>query len=84
MKTFDAGNEERLLFTCNSSEGFSDLPRPEPIFIHNEDCDPFVSEGFPEKLRDLPMLFEGLPNLLSGLKNSKLNRILKISLTRPR
>ncbi len=59
LRTFDEGQEERLSFTYNAFEGLSDLPLPGPIFIHTDDCDPFRHSGFPEKLRDLPMLFEG-------------------------
>lgn len=58
LKTFNQGQEERILFTYNSFEGLSDLPLPSPVFIHNDDCAEYSECGFPPDLIDLPMLFE--------------------------
>jgi hypothetical protein len=59
LKTFREGEEERLFFTYNAFEGRADLPDPGPIFIHHERCPEFHDSGFPDDLRELPLLFEG-------------------------
>jgi hypothetical protein len=59
LKTFREGEEERLFFTYNAFEGFSELPDPGPIFIHNDKCPEFAEDNFPSDLRALPLLFEG-------------------------
>lgn len=58
LKTFNQGQEERILFTYDSFEGLSDLPLPSPVFIHKDDCAEYSENGFPPDLIDLPMLFE--------------------------
>lgn len=58
LKTFNQGNDERILFTYNSFEGLSDLPLPGPVFIHKNVCQEYSENGFPTDLIDLPMLFE--------------------------
>lgn len=58
LKTFNQGQEERILFTYNSFEGLADLPLPSPIFVHKDDCVEYSEIGFPQDLIDLPMLLE--------------------------
>lgn len=58
LRTFEAGKEERILFTYNSFEGLSDLPLPGPVFIHKDKCETYNSSQFPPDLVDLPLLFE--------------------------
>lgn len=59
LRTFREGEEERLFFTYNAFEGFSDLPDPGPVFIHHNRCREFEEYSFPPDLRELPLLFEG-------------------------
>ncbi|HRH40093.1 MAG TPA: DUF1203 domain-containing protein [Pyrinomonadaceae bacterium] len=59
LKTFDQGQEERILFTYNSFEGLSNLPLPGPIFIHKDSCKAYSENSFPIDLREIPMLLEG-------------------------
>lgn len=59
LRTFNAGKEDRILFTYNSFEDLSDLPLPGPIFIHKDRCEAFQGYHFPPDLIDLPLLFEG-------------------------
>mgnify|MGYP001220288597 CR=1 FL=1 len=58
LKTFEAGKEERILFTYNPFENLSDLPLPGPVFIHRDKCETYSDEGFPPDLVGLPLLFE--------------------------
>ena len=58
LRVFRQGAENRIYITYNSSEGLSQLPSPGPIFIHEENCEPYDADGFPPELRGLPMLFE--------------------------
>jgi len=59
LKTFEAGKDERILFTYNSFEGLSDLPLPGPIFVHKVACEAYNDSSFPPDLIDLSLLFEG-------------------------
>ena len=59
LKTFEAGKEERILFTYNSFEHLSDLPLPGPVFIHKDECQTYTHDQFPPDLVGLPLLFEG-------------------------
>jgi hypothetical protein len=59
LRTFDAGKEERILFTYNSFDGLSYLPLPGPVFVHAEKCEAYGDPYFPPDLIDLPLLFEG-------------------------
>lgn len=58
LKVFEVDKDERIFFTYNPFEGRAELPLPGPIFIHQEECDPYRAEVFPPDLRSLPMLFE--------------------------
>ncbi|MEW6737237.1 MAG: DUF1203 domain-containing protein [Acidobacteriota bacterium] len=59
LKTFQKGEEQRILFTYNPFDGLSALPAPGPIFIHKEDCQQYQGMTFPLELRSLPLVFEG-------------------------
>ena len=58
LRVFDQGTEHRIYFTYNSFEGRSDLPDPGPVFIHERECRRYENNGFPEDLKDLPILLE--------------------------
>ena len=58
LRTFDAGNEDRILFTYNALEGILDVPLPGPVFIHADKCEGYSDMAFPPDLIDLPLLFE--------------------------
>ena len=60
LNTFRVGEEERVLFTYNPFDGLDSFPSPGPVFVHAAGCEPFAAEmGFPEPLRDLPLVLEG-------------------------
>lgn len=60
LRTFDVGSDTRILFTYNPFEGLDSYPSPGPIFVHQNSCESFTAEqAFPEKLRNLPLTFEG-------------------------
>jgi hypothetical protein len=58
LRTFDVGQEERILFTYNPFEGLDAYPSPGPVFIHRTACSAFRGAGFPEGLRSLPLTLE--------------------------
>jgi hypothetical protein len=58
LKTFRTGEESRTLFTYNPFEGLDSYPSPGPVFIHEQPCEAYASEGFPEELRRIPMVLE--------------------------
>jgi hypothetical protein len=74
LRQFEAGKEERILFTYNSFENLSDLPLPGPIFIHKERCDAFSGNRFPIELVDLPLLFEGFAKNSDLVKREKVDK----------
>ena len=60
LKAFEVGKERRILFTYNPFDGIDPYPSPGPIFVHEELCVTHNPEnGFPEGLRQLPLIFEG-------------------------
>lgn len=59
LQTFRQGQEQRLLFTFNPFEGLDAYPSPGPIFIHRDTCRRYDNPGFPEALRELPLMLEG-------------------------
>jgi hypothetical protein len=60
LRTFAVGEENRLLFTYNPFSGVDPYPSPGPVFVHEEECDPFDAESlFPADLRTLPLVLEG-------------------------
>jgi hypothetical protein len=58
LRTFEVGQEERILFTYNPFEGLDTYPSPGPVFVHRTVCASFHGEGFPESLRSLPLILE--------------------------
>ena len=58
LKTFKQG-EERIYITYDPFAGVSKLPLPGPVFIHTEECSEYSGEGFPEGLKEIPMILEG-------------------------
>ncbi len=60
LRTFEVGEEERLLFTLDSFEGIESQPLPGPVYIHAESCDRYPENGnFPKDLRDHALTFQG-------------------------
>jgi hypothetical protein len=74
LKTFEAGKDERILFTYNSFEGLSDLPLPGPVFIHKDNCETYNDPQFPPELVDLPLLFEGFGENSELVKREKVDK----------
>ena len=58
LQTFEAGQEERILFTYNPFDGLDPYPSPGPIFVHRQNCASFAGGGFPDGLRPLPLTLE--------------------------
>ena len=58
LQVFDQGNDRRIYLTYNSFDGLSPLPDPGPIFIHENECSRFESDGFPPDILDLPVYLE--------------------------
>jgi len=59
LKTFEAGKEQRILFTYDRFAGIESLPQPGPIYIHAENCERYGADGgFPEELRNSPRTLE--------------------------
>ena len=59
LSTFEAGREERILFTYDAFAGLDSYPSPGPIFIHKEACPRHEAADFPAGLRSLPLILEG-------------------------
>ena len=59
LRTFRAGEEDRILFTYNPVPKENGLAQPGPIFIHKDPCNAFDGPGIPPELRDLPLFLEG-------------------------
>jgi Protein of unknown function (DUF1203) len=58
LRTFRNGEEGRILFTYNPFDGLDPYPSPGPVFIHEESCGSYASDGFPEELRSIPLVLE--------------------------
>lgn len=59
LKQFQAGEEDRILFTYNPFESFDSYPSPGPIFIHAKSCQNFSEPNrFPDELKTLPLTLE--------------------------
>ena len=56
LRTFRIGEEARILFTYNPSDG---LAAPGPVFIHAEACTRYDAAELPVDFRQLPMVIEG-------------------------
>ena len=59
LRPFVPGVDRRLLFTYRPEARAGSLTAPGPVFIHEEHCDAFAGDFFPEGLRSLPLAFEG-------------------------
>jgi hypothetical protein len=59
LRTFQEGQEERILFTYNSFSGTDMIPLPGPIFIHQRYCLRYQDPGFPPDLNRLDLILEG-------------------------
>lgn len=75
LRTFEAGKEERILFTYNSFENLSDLPMPGPVFIHKDKCKTYSDHSFPPDLVDLPLLFEGFGDNSELIKRERVDTV---------
>ena len=58
LRVFEQGKDRRIYLTYNSFDGLSNLPDPGPIFIHEDQCERFESDGFPPDILELPVLLE--------------------------
>jgi hypothetical protein len=58
LKTFNQGQEERILFTYQPFVSPGALPAPGPVFIHREACRQYDELRFPEELRAIPLVLE--------------------------
>ena len=58
LKTFNQGQEERILFTYQPFVSPGALPAPGPVFIHREACRQYDELRFPEELRAVPLVLE--------------------------
>lgn len=59
LRTFEVGEEERILFTYQPFGDPGSLPAPGPIFIHAESCQPYDGLELPPDFRALPLVIEG-------------------------
>jgi hypothetical protein len=59
LRTFSQGEDERIYISYDPFMGMSDLPLPGPVFIHTEACEEYFEDGFPKRLLEIPMIFEG-------------------------
>jgi hypothetical protein len=58
LKTFNQGQQERILFTSQPFISPGALPAPGPVFIHREACRQYDELRFPEGLRAIPLVME--------------------------
>lgn len=56
LRAFEVGAESRLLFTHNAFAGRAELAQPGPVFIHADACTPHAGDGYPDGLRDIPIV----------------------------
>ncbi|QYO67878.1 DUF1203 domain-containing protein [Leptolyngbya sp. 7M] len=62
LRGFDQGNDRRIYLTYNPFDGLSSIPDPGPIFIHEDNCERFIGDGFPPDILELPILLEAFSN----------------------
>ena len=56
LSFFEAGKEDRILFTYDPFESVAEFPLPGPIFIHAEPCRRYdENDGFPTWLLEHPL-----------------------------
>jgi hypothetical protein len=58
LRPFVPGVDRRLLFTYRPPTRDETLTAPGPVFIHEDHCDAWTGEGFPDALRVLPLALE--------------------------
>jgi hypothetical protein len=58
LRTFEIGQEERILFTYQPFGDPGSLPAPGPIFVHAEACRRYEGSELPPDFRALPLVFE--------------------------
>lgn len=58
LRTFNEGQEERVLFTYNTFSDTTITPLPGPVFIHRDACAPYAEAGMPSDLNTLDLLVE--------------------------
>jgi hypothetical protein len=59
LRTFDVGNEERILFTYQPFRDPGSLPAPGPVFIHANECSRYEGIALPSDFRTLPLVLQG-------------------------
>ena len=59
LATFEAGAEDRILFTYQPFSEPGALPAPGPVFIHRDPCPRYEGGAVPERLRSVPLVVEG-------------------------
>ena len=59
LRTFDVGEEERILFTYQPFREADGLPAPGPVFIHANECSRYEGFELPSDFRALPLVLEG-------------------------
>jgi hypothetical protein len=64
--------ERRLLMNYNPYRESEEVGVVGPIFIHEEACQQFMGDGFPEELRGLPMVLRGHLQGGASIVNRKL------------
>jgi hypothetical protein len=60
LRSFQEGEERRILFTHDTYAEVSEFTQPGPVFIHAHECERYRGEGFPPELRELELTFEGV------------------------
>jgi hypothetical protein len=58
LRTFEIGQEDRILFTYNPFAALDPYPSPGPVFIHQDGCERYDGTVFPDSLRPLPLTLE--------------------------
>jgi hypothetical protein len=58
LRPFEPG-ERRLLLTLDAFHDTGTTPRPGPVFVHAEPCEPYAADRFPPALGFLPLVLEG-------------------------
>lgn len=58
LQFFTPGVDRRILFTYDAFLGLDDIRQPGPVFIHEQDCQPYADADFPQHLTDHALTFE--------------------------
>ena len=74
LRVFDQGADRRIYLTYNSFDGLSPLPDPGPIFIHENDCARYASDGFPPDILDLPVYLEAFADESRFIERTAMDR----------